>query len=61
MLGVRKSTANHMDLAELGGFPPQSRSWRQILRQPYRTIALGNSRLVKPAMSDGFALDQTEI
>ena len=32
LLGVRKSTANHMVLAELGRFPLQVHFWQQILR-----------------------------
>ncbi len=38
-LGVRKSTANHMVLAELGRFPLQVHFWQQILRYHHRTIA----------------------
>jgi len=61
LLGVKKSTANHMVLAELGGFPLQVHFWQQILRYHHRTIALDNVRLVKLAMVDGFALDQTLV
>ena len=35
--GVRKSTANHMVLAELGGFPLHF--WQQILRYHHRAVA----------------------
>ena len=59
LLGVRKCTANHMILAELGCFPLQVHFWQQILR--HRTIALDNVRLVKLAMVGGFALDQTAV
>ena len=55
LLGVRMSTANHMVLAELGRFP------LQILRYHHKTIALDNVRLVKLAMVDGFALNQTAV
>ena len=61
LLGVRKSSANHMVLAELGRFPLQIYFWQQILRYHHRTIALDNVRLVKLAMVDGFALDQTAV
>ena len=61
LLGVRKSTANHMVLAELGRFPLQVHFWQQILRYHHRTIALDNVRPVKLAMVDGFALHQTAV
>ena len=61
LLGVRKSTANHMVSAELGRFPLQVHFWQQILRYHHRKIALDNVRLVKLAMVDGFALDQTAV
>ena len=61
LLGVRKSTANHMILTELGRFPLQVHFWQQILRYHHRTIALDNVHLVKLAMVDGFALDQTAV
>jgi len=61
LLGVKKSTANHMVLAELGRFPLQVHFWQQILRYHHRTIALDNVRLVKLAMVDGFALHQTAV
>jgi hypothetical protein len=61
LLGVRKSTANHMVLAELGRFPLQIHFWQQILRYHHRTIALDNVRLIKLAMVDGFALDRTAV
>ncbi len=61
LLGVRKSTVNHMVLAELGRFPLQVHFWQQILRFHHRTIALDNVRLVKLAMVDGFALHQTAV
>ncbi len=60
LLGVRKSTANAMVLAELGRFPLQIHFWQQILRYHHRTIALDNTRLVKLAMVDGFTLDTTQ-
>ena len=60
-LGVRKSTANHMHLAELGRIPLQVDFWQQILRYHHTTIALDNVRLVKLAMVDGFAPDQTAV
>ncbi len=50
-----------MVLAELDRFPLQYHFWQQILRHHHRTIALDNVRLVKPAMVDGFALDQTAV
>ena len=59
LLGVRKFSANHMVLAELDCFPPQIHFWQQSLRYHHRTIALDIVRLVKLAMIDGFALDQT--
>ncbi len=61
LLGVRKSTANHMVLAELGRFPLHIHFWQQILRYHHRTIALDNVRLIKLAMVDGFALDQAAV
>ncbi|DBA87965.1 TPA: hypothetical protein ACH3X1_004950 [Trebouxia sp. C0004] len=61
LLGVRKFTANYMVLAELGRFPLQIHFWQQILRYHHRTLALDNVRLVKLAMVDGFALDQTAV
>ena len=61
LLGVRKSTANHMILAELGRFPLQIHFWQQILHYHHRTIALDNVRLIKLAMVDGFALDRTAV
>ena len=57
LLGVRKFTANHMVLAELG----HKFTSGQILRYHHRTIALDNVRLVKLAMVDGFALIQTAV
>ncbi len=50
LLGVRKSTANHMVLAELNRFPLQVHFWQQIVRHHHRTIALDNARFVKLAM-----------
>ncbi len=50
-----------MVLAELGRFPLQVHFWQQILRYHHRTIALDNMHLVKLAMVDGFALDQTAV
>ena len=61
LLGVRKSVATHMDLAELGRFPLQIHFWLRILRYHHRTIALDNARLVKLAMVDGFAIGQSAI
>ena len=61
LLGVRKCTANHMVLAELGRFPSQLHFWQQILRYHHRTIALDYVHLVKLAMVDGFTLDQTAV
>jgi len=55
LLGVMKSTANHMVLAELSCFPLQVQFWQPILHYHHRTIALDNVRLVKLAMVDGFA------
>jgi len=40
LLGVRKSTANHMVLAELGRFPLQVHFWQQILRYHHRTTCV---------------------
>ncbi len=40
MLGVRRSTANYVVLAELGRFPLQVHFWQQILRYHHKTIAL---------------------
>ncbi len=57
LLDVRKCTANHMVLAELGRFPLQIHFWQHILRYHHRTIALDNVRLIKLAMVDGFALE----
>ena len=50
-----------MVLAELSRLPLQMYFWQQILRYHHRTIALDNVRLVKLAMVDGFALDQTAV
>ena len=50
-----------MVLAELGRFPLQIHFWQQILRYHHTTIALDNERLVKLAMVDGCALDQTAV
>ncbi len=61
LLGVRKSTANHMVLAELSRFPLQVHFWQQILRYHHRTTALDNGCLVRLAMADAFALDQTAV
>ncbi len=61
LLGVRKSTANHMVLAELGRFPLQVHFWQQILRYHHTKIALDDVRLVKLAMVDGFAVNQTAV
>ena len=61
LLGVRKSIATHMVLAELGHFPLQIHFWQQILRYHHRTIALDNVRLVTLAMVDVFVIDQAAI
>ena len=61
LLGVRKSVATHMVLAELGRFPLQIHFWLRILRYHHRTIALDNTRLVNLAMVDGFAIGQTAV
>ena len=61
LLGARKSTANHMVLAELGRFPLQLHFWQQMLRYHHREIALDNVHLVKLAMVDSFAMDQTAV
>ena len=50
-----------MILAALGHFPLQIHFWQQILRYHHRTIALDNVQLVKLAMVDGFALNQTAV
>ena len=60
-LGVRKSVATHMVLAELGRFPLQIHFWLRILRYYHKTIALDNARLVKLAMVDGFAVGQSAV
>jgi len=61
LLGVRKSTANPMVLAELGRFPLQDNCWQQILHYHHRTIAIDNMRPLKLAMIDSFALNQTAV
>ena len=63
LLGVRKSVAIHMVLAELGCFPLQIHFWLRVLRYHHRIIALAidNARLVKLAMVDGFAIGQTAV
>ena len=61
LLGVRKSVATHMVLAELGRFPLQIHFWLRILRYHHRTITLDNARLVKLAMVDGFAIGQSAV
>ena len=61
LLGVRKSVATHMVLAELGRFPLQIHVWLRVLRYHHRTIALDNARLVKLAMIDGFAIGHTAV
>ena len=53
-LGVRKSTANQIVLAEFGRFPLQIHFWQQILRYHNRVRALPNNRLDKLALIDGF-------
>ena len=59
LLGVRKSVATHMVLAELGCFPLQIHFWLRVLRYLHRTIALDNARHL--AMVDGFAIGQTAV
>ena len=61
LLGVRKSIATHVVLAELSQFPLQIHFWQRILRFHHRTIALGKERLVKLAMVDGFVIDQAAV
>ncbi len=61
LLGVRKSAANQMVLAELGRFLLQVHFWQHILRYHYKTIASDNVRLVKLATVDGLALNQTQL
>ncbi len=61
LFGVRKSTANYMVLAELGRFPLQIHFWQQCLRYHHGTIAFDSVRLVKLALVDDFALDQTAV
>ncbi len=60
LLGVKKSTAILMVLAELGRFPLQIQFWQQILRYYHRTTALDNVRLIKLAMVHGFASDRSQ-
>ena len=62
-MGVRKSVATHMVLAdhELGRFPLQIHFWLRILRYHHRTIALDNERLVEFAMVDGLAIGQSAV
>ena len=40
LLGVRKSVATHMVLAELGRFPLQIHFWLRVLRYHHRTMHL---------------------
>ncbi len=47
LLGVRKSTANRMVLAELSRFPLQVHFWQQILQYQHKTSALDDGRLVR--------------
>ena len=61
LLGVRRSVATHMVLAELGCFPLQIHFWLRILRYHHRTIAPDNARLVKLAMVDGLAICQSAV
>ena len=61
LLGVRKSIATHMVLAELGRFPLQIHFWQRILHYHHRTIALHNVCLVKLAMVDGFVIDHVAM
>ena len=58
---MSKSLQQTLVLAELGRFLLQTHVWQQVLRYHNRTIAIDNERLVKLAMVDGFALDQTAI
>ena len=61
LLGLMKSTANHMVLAEFGRFPLRIHFWQQILRYHRSIIALDNVRLVELAMVDSFALHRTAV
>ena len=61
LLGVSKSVATHMVLAELGSFPLQIHFSLRILRYHHRTFALDNARLVKLAMVDGFVIGQSAV
>ena len=47
--------------SELQATSSSDHFWQQILRYRHRTIALDNVRLVKLAMVDGFALNQTAV
>ena len=61
LLGVRKSVATHLVLAELGRFPLQISFWLRILHCHHRTIAPDNARHVRIAMVDGFAIGQSAV
>ena len=61
LLGVKQYTANHMVLAELGRFLLQIHFWQQNVRYHHRTMTIDNMRLVKLAIVDRFALDQTAV
>ena len=54
VLGIRKSTANEIVLAELGRFPLQIHFWQRILQYHHRILKLDNTRLVTLAILEGF-------
>ena len=53
LLGVRKSTANQIVLAEFGRYPLQIHFWQQIARYHNCAVSLPDDRLVKLALLDG--------
>ena len=61
LLGVRKSTANEIVLAELGRFPLQVHFLQQILRYHHRSVGLETNRLVTLAMMEGFNVDDGNV
>ncbi|KAL3146185.1 hypothetical protein ABBQ32_14176 [Trebouxia sp. C0010 RCD-2024] len=61
LLGIRKSTANEVMLAEVGRLPLQIRFWRQILKYHHRTLGLNGTRLVTLAMLEGFAFSNQAV
>jgi len=54
LLGIWKSTANEIVLAEFGHFLLQMHFLQQILRYHHRTVGLDSTRLVTFAMMEGF-------